>query len=484
MNAGLADRILGHAERRPHAPALTSDGVTLSYADLRQAVDAAQARWRARGLSAGDSLGWLGWNRVAMLVDLLACERLGARLAPLNWRLSASELARIGAHANLQQLHVDESVVELGRALQALLALPQPRAVGHEPGDLLLVYTSGSTGEPKGVVHPSSALLANIAAAVDAQSLSERTRVLSTLPLFHVGGLCIQTLPVLAVGGEVVLHARFDADAWLRDVGRLRPTCSLLVPAAMRALVEHPDWDATDLSSLVFVNSGSSVVPPALIERFHARAIPVARVYGATETGPVSVVIRAAEAMASTISGGHPALGVELRLLDEQGVEVAHGAVGEIVLRAPNLMRCYHRQTPAQSLPGGWFSTGDLGREDALGRVAVVGRSKDMIISGGENIYPAEIENLFADDANLAEVAVIGLPDPRWGEVPVLVVVPRDGFAVDSAAIMARLAQNLARYKLPRRIEVIDALPRTALGKVQKPLLVERLHSLDQPDTP
>jgi fatty-acyl-CoA synthase len=236
----------------------------------------------------------------------------------------------------------------------------------------------------------------------------------------------------------------------------------------MQALLSHTGWPGADLRSLRFLNSGSQVVPVALIEAFHARGVPMAQVYGSTETGPFSIALRPDEAMARVGSVGRPAPGVRLKLADAAGDDVPAGEVGEICLQAPNLMRGYHRLPAGAGFVDGWFATGDLARADADGVVTVVGRSKDLIISGGENIHPAEIENLAATWPGVAEAAVVGLPDARWGEVPVLVLVAQAGATVDLVALHAHFNARLARYKHPRRMVLVDALPRTALGKVQK----------------
>jgi len=255
----------------------------------------------------------------------------------------------------------------------------------------------------------------------------------------------------------VRLQKRFDAGAWLQDVAAWRPTTSLMVPATMRAVIEHPDWATTDLSSLAFINSGSSIVPLDLIDAFHARGVPVCQVYGATETGPVTLVLRPHEAMAHAGSVGRPALDVQLRLVD-----------GEVQVRAPNLARGYHRAPDDPAFADGWFRTGDLAEVDANGMYRIVGRSKDLIISGGENIHPAEIEHIALADPAVAEAAVIGLADARWGEVPVLALVARTGWAIDEARLRAAFEARLARFKHPRRIVVVPALPKTALGKVRR----------------
>jgi fatty-acyl-CoA synthase len=424
---------------------------------IERAADAELVVLRAAGARAGDSIGWLALNGPRAIALLRACERLGARFVPLNWRLAAPELAAIVAHAGLQRLWHDEAMRPLAEQVAGLVDLPQPCAPGHRAGDLMLAYTSGTTGAPKGAIHTAVAMQANIAAAIDAQGFDASTRTLAALPLFHVGGLCIQVLPTLAAGGVVRLHERFDPGAWLRDVAAWRPSTSLLVPATMRALIEHPDWAVTDLSSLAFVNTGSSIVPRALIDAFHARGVPVCQVYGATETGPVTIALRPQDALAHPGKAGRPVLGVEIQLVD-----------GEVWVRGANVARGYHREPDAQAFAGGWFRTGDLALRSDDGLYEIVGRCKDLIISGGENIYPAEIENLALGDPAVAEAAVVGVPDPRWGEVPVLALVARVGVEIDDARLRALFDAQLARYKHPRRIVVVDALPTTALGKVRR----------------
>ncbi len=417
------------------------------------------------GVRRGAIVAWIGHNSWDMLATLVACERLGAVLLPLNWRLAAAELAQILGHAGAGHLMGTPEMEGLAQEVLASSTLQPGPAEGVQSDDLLLVYTSGTTGRPKGAMHTRAGMQANAVAAIAAQGLGARSRALAVLPLFHMGGLCIQTLPALAAGGQVLLHPRFEPGAWFDAVANWRPTTTLLVPAVMRALVEHPRWAEADLSSLQFVNSGSQIVPLPLIAAFHARGVPVAQVYGATETGPVSIVLRPDEALAHAGHAGRPAVGVQMRL----------AADGEILLKGANLMRGYHRESESGFDEQGWFHTGDLAVRHADGCVEVVGRSKELIISGGENIHPAEIENLVAERPEVADCAVVGLPDARWGEVPVLAVVPRPGFSIDAAALQHLFDARLARFKHPREVVVVDALPKTALGKVQRAALARRL---------
>ena len=454
-----------------------------------------QSSW---GVQPGDRVAWLGFNHELQLVTLVACARLGAVFLPLNFRLAVPELQQVmvdaqprllvhdshhaaTAHAlqgaNLQHTHHDTLI-----ATAAPRGLPLPDVQSEMP--LLLVYTSGTTGVPKGAVHTQAALLANARASAWAHDFVEGDKVLSTLPMFHVGGLCIQTLPALLAGVQVVLHPRFDPTAWLDEMATSRPSLSLLVPATMRAVFEHTRWAETSLACLRGIMTGSSTVPVAYLETLHARGVPVGQVYGTTETGPVSIVLRLSDAMARVGASGWPHPQAQVKLIDAHGQEVGPGETGEVCIRADNLMRGYwsaqrteQEQEQGQSglgLQDGWFHSGDLGQRAEDGCITIVGRSKDMIISGGENIYPAEIENQLVTLPGVAESAVVGLSDERWGEVPVAVLVRSAnaaGQCLMAEAVLQHLQSRIARFKLPRRVVFMDSLPKSALGKVQKSAL-------------
>lgn len=450
-----------------------------------------QSTW---GVQPGDRVAWLGFNHELQLVTLVACARLGAVFLPLNFRLAVPELQQVMLDAQPRLLVHDSHHADTARALQAeglkhthhdaLIASAAPRGLPlpdvHSGMPLLLVYTSGTTGVPKGAVHTQAALLANARASAWAHDFVPGDKVLSTLPMFHVGGLCIQTLPALLAGVEVVLHPRFDPTAWLHEMTTSRPTLSLLVPATMRALFEHPRWAVTSLACLRGIMTGSSTVPVAYLETLHARGVPVGQVYGTTETGPVSIVLRLPEAMARVGASGWPQPEAQVKLIDGQGHEVGPGETGEVCLRAPNLMHGYWRADgqAGVGLQDGWFHSGDLGQRAEDGCITIVGRSKDMIISGGENIYPAEIENQLVTLPGVAESAVVGVADLRWGEVPVAVLVrsaDAAGQSLTSEVVMQHLQSRIARFKLPRRVVFMSNLPKSALGKVQKPLLQAQL---------
>ncbi len=507
----LAGLVQQHALNRPSQIALSFDAQhevghgDITYLQLWQQVQQATHFLAMRGLQTGDRVAYLGLNHPDQLVLLFALACLKAILLPLNYRLAQAELAHVLKDAEPTLILFDDLHAATAASLASVqvmqtvaLADLKTHGLSHvglsiatadtfesrepiEPIDadpdlqdapVLLVYTSGTSGKPKGALHTQAQLLANCQIAVAAMELTDFDHVLTVLPLFHAGGLCIQTLPALYAGARVRLHARFDAGRWLQDVQRLRPTTSLMVPATMRAVLDHPAFASTDLSSLRFLGAGSSIVPTGLIDAFHARSVPVCQIYGATETGPASIILPCADAVQRAGSAGKPGLGVRVRLVSDTGTDVAPGAVGEIAICAPNVMRGYWRDPHNASFQDGWFRTGDLARCDADGFYWMVGRSKDMIISGGENIYPAELENILADCPQILEAAVVGQRDPKWGEVAVAVVVCQAGVSLSTTQVLQLFDGQLARFKHPRRVVFVAALPKTALGKVQKAQLL------------
>ncbi len=335
---------------------------------------------------------------------------------------------------------------------------------------VLLCYTSGSTGRPKGALLSQQALACNAANSVDMHGIGADDRVLTTLPLFHVGGLNILTLPALRAGCRVTLHAKFDADAAFDAIARERITLTVLVPAQLDAMLASARWAQADLASLRMITTGSTMVPPRIIRAVHARGVPLVQVWGATETSPIAACQHADEAARTAGSTGRAARHCELRITDVTGRDVAAGQAGEVLVRGANVMSGYWEDpdASARALAGGWFHSGDLGHLDDQGYLTIDGRLKDMIISGGENVSPAEVETVLLECPDVAEAAVVGRPDARWGEVVVAVVVPASGATLQPAGVMALFDGRLARFKHPKDVVVVGALPRTALGKISK----------------
>jgi len=466
----------------PGGPVADAHWGSLSGPALARCVETVAAGLLRAGVQAGDRVAWLGLNHPAQVALLMALARLGGVLVPMNHRLSPVEWQSLLDDCRPDLLVHDAHFADAAKAL-AVRALPVSAMEEHagataipvlaqaECQAVLLVYTSGTTGRPKGAVHTQGNLLANMAIAAEVQAMTPTDTVLTVLPLFHVGGLCIQTLPALSVGAQVLLFTRFDAPATLACLSQERPSLTLQVPATLQALVHHPEWVHTDLSGLRAIWAGSSLLPVPLVKACHERGVPVCNVYGSTETGPFSIALSRAHALDHIGSCGWPAPGVGVRLQHGNGETVAQGEVGEILVRGPNVVRSYWPDLPACDTEG-FFHSGDLALQAPDGSYTVVGRAKDMVISGGENIYPAEIENLLVQHPLVAECAVVGQDDARWGEVVVAVVVLRDLAQEEWAqALQAFLDGRLARYKWPRRWHRVEALPKTALGKVQKPEL-------------
>src|SRR4051812_37967658 len=495
----LSDLIERNAAFTPDKPATTFEGDILSYSAFSARIEQTARALKAEyGVGRGDRVAILCLNRPDYLVLLYACARLGAMLVPLNWRLAGAEQLFILSDASAKVLILEQAFAEVLPALEKSLPetsvvgfdfsplrgrtfnelLTQARGDGRNPHTdlscpLLIVYTSGTTGRPKGAVLRQEALLWNGVMSQHMHGLTCGDHILTVLPFFHVGGLNIQTTPALHHGATVTIHPRFTPDTTLAAIERDRPTLTVLVPATIQAVTEHPGWGATDLSSLRAISTGSTIVPPHLIERLVARGLPVLQVYGSTETCPIAVYTRLGGDLSRVGSTGLAGLCCEAKVIDQAGNEVPAGAPGEIAVRGPNVFFEYWGNADAtrDALHDGWYRTGDIGLCDADGYFWVRDRKKNMIISGGENVYPAEIERVLLEHPDVSECAVIGRPDPRWDEVPIAYVIPRSGRGLEADALKVHLQAQLARYKVPRDFIFVTDLPRTALGKVQHFLL-------------
>ena len=493
QSADLSGWITWWAERAPTRAAVIFGDEQVSYAELDARIRGMAGQLHTMGVGEGDRVAVCCSNRIEMLELVFACAYLGAILVPINNRLTAPEirfqLADCESSVVLADATRSEVILSAGAKPEALdgfaslahappqqVGDPDPAPQGSPEHPLLLVYTSGTTGTPKGAVLPQQSLHYTVLNAVAHEGFGAGSIVASVLPLFHVGGLNIQTIPCLYAGGTVVLAEAFNPEGLLELLRRHRPTHLLLVPTAMSALLAAPSLVPHDLASLGALNCGSSLVPESLIQRFNALGVRVVQVYGATETGPTAVVLDYADA-ARVGSCGKPAQHCELRIVDPSGSDVAPGETGELWLRGPNLFTHYWNrpEETEQAFPGGWYATGDLGRADEDGFVYISGRRRELIISGGENIYPAEVERVIGEHPSVAQVAVVGRADPRWGEVPVAFVVPAESASIEVELLDEWCYKQLARHKRPREWIIVDDLPRTSLGKVQKHVLLTRV---------
>ncbi len=455
------------------------------------------------GVGPGDRVAHLGYNSPDLLQLLFACARIGAILVPLNWRLTphehAYQITDCGPNVvlvepdwydhmdGLRETFPDLTMVGYGdppegwRSYEDVLTA-KPRACDYDidlASPMLIVYTSGTTGRPKGAVLTQNALFHGAVNSTAVFDMTSADHVLTCIPMFHVGGMNIMTTPAMHAGATVTILPQFEPTAVLAEIAESRPTLMVAVPAIAQALAAHPDFAGTDLSCFRCVGTGSSTVPEATFTPWHDRGVPITQVYGLTESGPTVTAVPIALGFTHSVSAGKAVLHAEARVVDEEGKDCPPGVSGEIWLRGPNMLKEYwnNPEATAESFAeGGWFKTGDVAHTDDDGWIFVDDRKKELIISGGENIYPAELENILADCPDILEFAVIGRAHEKWGETPVCCVMPKEGVDLTKEAVLALFDDRVARYKRPSDVIFLDQpLPRTSLGKVQKFELRKRL---------
>ncbi len=495
-STNLSDWITRRAIMHPQRVALDVCGSRLSYVGMAEQVAVAAGALKDRlGVAAGDRIAYLGHNSALAIVLFFAAARLGALYMPLNWRLAPREHAFMLADAEPKALVAEDAfkagIDEIRPHLADMHFIAADGATdgvwtaagdllagapevwggdGNYDAQLLLCYTSGTTGRPKGAVLRQEAVLYNAINSTHMHDLTGADRVLSTLPLFHVGGLNIQTTPAFHAGATVFLHPTFDPGKAIETIVTEKITLTVFVPAQIAALMNEPHWAEADLSSLRAISTGSTVVPTALIDKVHGRGIPVIQVYGSTETSPIATFQTADTAFDTVGSTGRQALHCEVKTVDAAGRPCPVGEPGEVLARGPNVFSKYwnNDEATAEALVDGWFHTGDVGHFDDSGDLHIDDRIKDVIISGGENIYPAALEQILMDCPGIAEAAVVARPDDRWDEVPVAVVATTPGAALTADDVMALFTGAVARFQHPKDVLFVEALPRNAMGKVLK----------------
>ncbi len=488
-----------HAERSPEKAITVFEGETTTYAQMAASAVALAGGLHERGVGPGDVVGLLSYNCPEFLQTIFAANYLGAVAMPINWRLAAPEVRYILEHSEARALVCDEALRELaGQATEGLDALvrsciggaggaggwttldelaagdggPPARVLAEADDVHRLMYTSGTTGRPKGVMLTHANLAWKNLAHVVEFGFTEADLGLACGPLYHVGALDLTTTSLLAAGATVIVHRVFDAAAVVDELERSRVTTVWLAPAMVNAIMALPDVETRDLSSVRVIINGGEKMPIPLIERI-GRTFPsawFADAYGLTETVSGDTFLDRESIVTKPGSVGRACLHLEVQVWDNEGRSVPAGERGEIVLRGPKVFKGYWRDPEAteRAFDGGWFHTGDIGMLDEDGYLFIVDRLKDMIVSGGENIAGSEVERVLYEHAAVLEVAVVGRPDERWGEVPVAFVVLRQGQAATADELLAHCRGQLAKFKVPKDVTFLDALPRNPSGKVLK----------------
>jgi acyl-CoA synthetase (AMP-forming)/AMP-acid ligase II len=489
------------AAATPHWRAVVAADGTADWASLSQGADRAAAVLAAAGIGRGDRVGLLLPNGRLFAEVFFGLARLGAVACGLNTRLGAAELAAIGADSGMTLLLHDavfgtqaEAIAKTCRGLRTVQAdlfreqaaqvseptTPEPTVA---PDDLvLLVYTSGTTGRAKGVAITHEQMLWASLTMIPTLDMRAGDRHLLPVPMFHVGGLSF-TVHAAHLGLTLVMPPRWDPDRILALIEQEGVAHFFAVPTMLADLLDAPDFAPGRLRSLRWVMGGGAPVSPSLIRRYAELGIPLLQTCGATETCGPGLVLDAEHALERAGSVGKGFFHTEVRVVDEDtGTEARPLARGEIQLRARHIASGYWNAPEATQetfLPDGWFRTGDIGFRDEDGFVTLVDRRGNKIITGGENVYPAEVEDVLASLPEVSDVAVVGLPDPRWGECVAAVIVPREGASPELEGVQAACAPVLARYKHPRRLFLRKALPRNATGKLLRSQLVADLSQED-----
>ena len=500
------DWIAHHAGRRPNELAIHDlhSGRKFTYAELDRRIGRLAGALAARGIGRGDRVALLAQNGPEYFELQFACGRLGAIMLPLNWRLAVPELqyilgdstpallihdagfAEAATQLAGQRLELDHERPDSSYELALADAPPAPAAPALTHDDIAMVmYTSGTTGHPKGAIITHGMTFWNCVNLGIPALITPQTVQLVVLPLFHTGGLNCYANPVLHAGGSLLIMRTFDPGAALDAISdpSLGITHFFGVPAPYQFMMQHPSFQGADLSRLQVAGVGGAPCALAILQTWQARGVPLVQGWGMTETSPAGTMLDAADAIRKVGSAGKALMHTAIRIVDDENRDVAPGDIGELLIKGPNITPGYWNNPEAtrRSFTDGWLHTGDAARQDEEGFVYIVDRWKDMYISGGENVYPAEVENVLFEVPGVADAAIIGVPNERWGEVGLAVIVRKPDQPVAEADVIRHCLGKLAKFKVPQSVAFVDALPRNATGKVLKRDLRVRFVGADKP---
>ena len=504
-NAGIGSWPERRLRISPERDALWFEGTTTSHGGFALRVRRTAAALAGLGVRSGDRVAWTGGNHPSALETLYACGQLGAIWVPVNGRLTATEAEYVLRHSGASVVvhgrdhgPLADALRERLPAVRAWVAAEPPVAGGagslpyeellaaaqpverDEPVTLddpcLVMYTSGTTGRPKGAVLTHGNMTWNGLNQVLGMDLAQDERTLALAPLFHIGGLNGTVNPTLLRGGCAVVVRGFDPAGTLEVIESQRVTSFFAVPTMLDAMSREPGFATRDLSALRTIGAAGAPLPLPTLRTWLDRGVTMQQAYGMTEAAPGCTVLDSADAVRKVGSAGLPVFFTDVRVVGPDGAEVAPGEVGEVVVSGPNVMAGYwdDPEQTAAALREGWYHTGDAGSVDDEGFLYIRDRYKDLIISGGENVYPAEVESALLELPEVQEAAVIGVPDQTWGEAGLALVVPTPGAATDPEQLRAALRERLAGFKVPKEVRFLTELPKTATGKIRKPDLRAR----------
>ncbi|OHX50728.1 o-succinylbenzoate--CoA ligase [Cytobacillus oceanisediminis] len=490
---GIAYWIQKWAYTHPDRTAVITGNEKVSYRQLDRMVDSAAAKIQEKLQGGkGERIAILSHNRIEYIVLLFAIAKAECVAVPLNIRLSATELVfqlndsgskvifAEKENAEFAASLIEQSELQSMEFMEDLCQGTQTSFVNentiNEEAPYIICYTSGTTGKPKGAVLTQSNMFWNAVNNKLSIDLTSEDRCIVLLPLFHIGGIGLFAFPSLFSGGTIVIPGKFEPEKALEMIEKHKVTIVMGVPTIHQALLTSPSFKTADLSSVRWFYNGGAPCPRELIDAYFDRGFLFGQGFGMTETSPTLFMLTKEDAPRKRGSIGKPVLFSEYKLIDSEGNDAAKGEVGELAVRGPNIMKEYWNRPDAtkDSLKDGWLLTGDLAKTDDEGFLYIVGRKKEMIISGGENIYPLEVEQVISQLRDVVEVAVVGNADPLWGEVPEAFIVKRNGSALTEGDVIQYCQGNLAKYKIPKKVTFLIGLPKNATGKIQKTQLLVR----------
>lgn len=471
----------------PERTAIISQEMKYTYKELSRKIDDFAGVFHHKyGLKKGDRVAILSFNRTEYFIAYFAIAQLGLIAVPLNVRLHPEELlfqlqdsgakmllyeqATEGIVAELNNLYQFESVYSFDEEFTQRYDAVPPVSINFEHDPYIICYTSGTTGRPKGAVLTQANMFWNALNNQYAIDITSKDITHVILPLFHIGGIGLFAFPTLLAGGAIVVPNKFEPSEVLQEIEKHQITIVMGVPTIFDALRKVPEFQTANLSSVRWFYSGGAPCPKELIEDYHRRGLPLGQGMGMTETSPTIFMLPEEDYKRKVGSIGKPVLFCEIALVDEDDRPVPQGEVGELVVKGPHVFKEYWGlpEQTKETIRNGWLYTGDLMRQDEEGFIYVAGRKKEMIISGGENIYPLEVEQTIYEIEAIGEAAVIGKPDEKWGEVPVAFISFKPNQKIREEEIITFCKEKLASYKVPKTIRIMDSLPKNATGKIDK----------------